>query len=105
MKTRILSSLHRAALLLAAFAFATAARAGTFSTAAWTNDASTGIASGQTVWAYHFGSTTTATVNGISVPGLPGPTASNANFDRSQSIASVLSLLPTFRRFTWTQRR
>ncbi len=81
MKTRILSSLHRAALLLAAFAFATAARAGTFSTAAWTGDASTGIASGQTVWAYHFGSTTTATVNGISVPGLPGPTASNANFD------------------------
>lgn len=81
MKTLILPALRRAVLLLAAFAFTTAARAGTFSTAAWTDDAYTGIASGRTLWAYHFGATTTATVNGVSVPGLAGPTASNANFD------------------------
>ena len=30
--------------------FATAAHAGTFSTAAWTNDASTGISTAQTTW-------------------------------------------------------
>ena len=60
---------------------ATAARAGSFSRAAWTNDASSGITAGQTAWAYHFGATTTAVVNGISVTGIAGPTASNAHFD------------------------
>ena len=78
---RILSALRRAVLLLAAFAFATAARAGTFSTAAWTDDASTGIATGRTLWAYHFGATTTATFNGVTTPGFAGPNASNSHFD------------------------
>jgi hypothetical protein len=60
---------------------ASTANAGTFSRAAWTDDASTGIVSGQTVWASHFGVATTTTVNGVSVTGVAGPTASNANFD------------------------
>lgn len=59
---------------------ATDAHAGTFSTAPWTDDTTTGIVSGSTQWAHHFGSTSTATVDGVSVIGLPGPTASNANF-------------------------
>jgi len=59
---------------------ATAAQAGTFSTAAWIDDACTGIVSGQTAWAYHFGDTPTATVDGVSVTGLAGPTASTADF-------------------------
>lgn len=44
--------------------------AGTFSVNTWTNDASSGIVSGQTVWAYHFGVTNVATVNGVTVPGI-----------------------------------
>ncbi len=68
-------------LLLALLGAVPLARAGTFSTTPWTNDASSYIASGQTVWAYHFGSTATAAVNGVTVTGLDGPTASNANFD------------------------
>lgn len=64
----------------------TAAHAGTFSTAAWTDDASTGIVSGQTVWAYHFGETTTTTVNGVSVAGAAGPAESNADFSLAGTV-------------------
>ena len=58
-----------------------AARAGTFSTMAWTGDATTGIAAGQTNWAYHLGFEAVMAVNGVNVPGLAGPTVSNAHFD------------------------
>ena len=70
MNQSIHSTLRSVVLLLVAFASATAARAGTFSTAAWTNDATSYIASGQTTWAFHFGATTAATVNGVNVPGI-----------------------------------
>ncbi len=75
MKLPLLSTI--AALALAA----TAARAGTWSTAAWTGDSTTYISSTQTLWAYHFGSTNPATVNGVSVPGIAGPTSASAQFD------------------------
>jgi hypothetical protein len=52
-----------------------------FSVSPWTNDASSGIVSGQTSWAYHFGSTSAPTVNGVSVTGVNGPAVSNGNFD------------------------
>jgi autotransporter-associated beta strand protein len=59
--------------LLAALACLTASvRAGTWSFTEWTGDSTTHIAAGQTVWAYHFDSTTTATVNGVAVPGIAG---------------------------------
>lgn len=44
--------------------------AGTWTVEPWTGDADTGIVNGETQWAYHFGSTTSATVNGVSVPGF-----------------------------------
>ena len=44
--------------------------AGTFSVNAWTNDAGRGIVPGQTLWAYHFGVTNIAVVNGVTVPGV-----------------------------------
>lgn len=47
--------------------------AGTWTVQPWTGDASTGIVNGETQWAYHFGSATAATVNGVSVPGFAGP--------------------------------
>ncbi len=75
------SLLRRAVLFLATLGFTCAAHAGTFSTAPWTNDASTGIALGRTVWAYHFGATTATNFNGIPTSGIAGPNASNANFD------------------------
>ncbi len=43
---------------------------GTWSVNAWTGDASSGIVAGQTLWAYHFGTTNIATVNGVTVPGV-----------------------------------
>lgn len=49
------------------------ALAGTWSIKPWTNDASMGLSTTETLWAYHFGSATTATVSGVSVPGLAGP--------------------------------
>jgi hypothetical protein len=54
---------------------------GGWSTAAWTNDASSGIAPGRTVWAYNFGSNTATNVNGEIVEGVPTSTFSNANLD------------------------
>ena len=72
--------LRRVFALLVALGCATAAHAGHFSTTPWMNDASTYIVGGQSSWAYHFGSATTATVNGGSVAGVVGPTATNANF-------------------------
>ena len=57
-----------------------AVRAGTFSTTAWTGDSNTGIAAGQTNWAYHFGDTVPVTINGVNVPGLAGPAVSHAHF-------------------------
>jgi hypothetical protein len=47
--------------------------AGTWSHKPWTNDASMGLSSPDTIWAYHVGNATTATVSGVSVPGLAGP--------------------------------
>jgi len=57
--------------LLAALSFLVqAASAGTWSTTPWTGDASTGFGPSRTLWAYHFGSPDTATVNKVSVSGL-----------------------------------
>jgi predicted outer membrane repeat protein len=66
--------------LLFASLLSTGLRAGSFSTGPWTDDASSGIVSG-TSWAYHFGSATPATVNGVTVGGIAGSTAGNAHFD------------------------
>ncbi|MFN7564391.1 MAG: hypothetical protein ACK5TH_21650 [Prosthecobacter sp.] len=55
---------------LAAVAFAPLARAGVWSVSPWTNDVTSNLGSGQTAWAYRFGTNTTATVDGVSVPGL-----------------------------------
>ena len=74
----------RTTFLLAALALATTAHAGTFSTAAWTNDASTGITAGQTSWVFHFGAATAATVNSVGVTGIASTNAapySRAEFD------------------------
>ena len=51
---------------------------GLWAITAWTNDASSGLAPG-VAWAYHFGATTTGTVNSVSVPGIAGgnPAVSN----------------------------
>jgi CSLREA domain-containing protein len=76
LRSRIAPTLLAAAVLLI-----TTAQAGTFLTSPWTHDASSYIEAGKTVWAVHFGSTTTPTVQGVSVPGFFGPTASDANFD------------------------
>lgn len=45
--------------------------AGTWSHAPWTEDSSTGLSPSLTIAAYRFGSATTATVNGVTVPGSP----------------------------------
>jgi predicted outer membrane repeat protein len=79
------------AFLLLALA-APALRAGTFSTAAWTDDATSGIASGQTTWAYHFGSTTAATVNGKSVTGIAAAPVSNDDFDLAAPTPAVFNI-------------
>lgn len=44
----------------------------------WRGDADTGLSPEKTRWAYHFNSTTTASVNGVAVPGLPGATSAVA---------------------------
>ncbi|MES2659952.1 MAG: right-handed parallel beta-helix repeat-containing protein [Verrucomicrobiota bacterium] len=44
--------------------------AGTWSTAEWTGDSSSGISTEKTVWAYHFGSATDTAVNGVTVTGI-----------------------------------
>lgn len=54
--------------------------AGTWSTGAWLNDSSTGILSGQTIWARNLGGSN-VTINGVSVPGLTSVPASDANFE------------------------
>ena len=48
---------------------ASSAHAGTWSYSAWTDDSTSGISPTSTQWAYHFASTQTATVNGVTVPG------------------------------------
>ncbi|WP_170267039.1 choice-of-anchor Q domain-containing protein [Brevifollis gellanilyticus] len=60
-------------LLVLSGLLATSLHAGTWTVQPWTGDASTGIINGETQWAYHFGSATAATVNGVSVPGFAGP--------------------------------
>ncbi|MEQ1751033.1 MAG: Ig-like domain-containing protein, partial [Prosthecobacter sp.] len=73
-------------LALVLFGFSSTVQASTWSTTPWTGDASTGIVNGETQWAYHFGSTTSATVNGVSVPGFAAPPVSAANqFDLTGS--------------------
>lgn len=54
---------------------------GTWSTAAWTDDSTSGIVPGRTLWARHFGSTAPATVNNVSVPGITNMTGNNQDFD------------------------
>ena len=54
--------------------------AGTWSTGSWLNDSSTGILSGQTIWARNFGGST-VTINGVSVPGLTTVPASETHFE------------------------
>ncbi len=76
-------------LTLCLLALATAAQAGTWSTASWTGDATTTIASPQTQWAYHFGAATAATVNSVSVPGIATATVSNTNL--SATFGSVVA--------------
>ncbi|MES2594002.1 MAG: choice-of-anchor Q domain-containing protein [Verrucomicrobiota bacterium] len=53
--------------------------AGTWTVQPWNGDASSGIVSGETRWAYHFGSATTGTVNGVSVPGFAALPVNVAN--------------------------
>ena len=56
-----MKNLLAGALALLGFLFLpAAARAGTFSTGAWTNDATTGISTGKTSWAFHFGTASPA---------------------------------------------
>ena len=62
--------LARALALLGFLLATTAAHAGTFSTAAWTNDATSGITAAQTSWAFHFGAATAATVNSVNVTAI-----------------------------------
>lgn len=38
----------------------------------WTDDISTAIRPGSTLWAYHFNSSTATKINGVPVPGIPG---------------------------------
>jgi hypothetical protein len=52
--------------LLAAF-FAPAALAGVWSFAPWSSDASSGLNTNQTLWAYNFSTASNATVNGVAV--------------------------------------
>ena len=70
------------ALLFALLAFSSTVRAGTFSTSPWTGDASTNIGA-RTLWAQHYGSSATATVNGVSVTGVTGAPVSTAQVDVS----------------------
>ena len=88
MKNLLARALTLLGLLLAFVA--PALHAGTFSTTAWTGDASTSIASGPTTWAYHFGATTNPTVNGVTVTGIATAPASNTNFDLVAPTPAVL---------------
>lgn len=54
---------------------------GTWSTAAWTGDASTGIVADRTMWAYHFGSNVATNVNSTAVVGVPTSAISDENVD------------------------
>jgi hypothetical protein len=54
---------------------------GTWSTAAWTDDSSSGLLPDKTIWARHFGSTAPATVNSVSVPGITNMTGNNQHFN------------------------
>ena len=65
-----------------------AANAGTWSSTPWAGDSTSNIHSGQTQWAYHFGSAATATVNGFSVPGL----GTQASFSTAQFDLAVTSI-------------
>jgi hypothetical protein len=69
-------------LLFALLAFSSTVQAGTWSFTAWTGDSSTNIGT-NTLWAQHFGSTATATVNGVSVTGT-GTTASTTPVSNAQ---------------------
>ncbi|GAA5149458.1 hypothetical protein GCM10023213_47190 [Prosthecobacter algae] len=66
-------------LALVVLISASAVRADSWTTQAWTGDASTGIVNGETLWAYRFGDVGDATVNGVAVPVLTTPGASVAN--------------------------
>lgn len=55
-----------------------AAWAGTWTTTPWTNDASTGISSAKTVWAYNIGSAASPVVNGVLFTGVAGGNPSAA---------------------------
>lgn len=70
MTNRCFSRCYRLLLFTLGLWTAPAMHAGVFSINTWTNDASSGIVPGQTVWAYHFGVTNVATVNGVTVPGV-----------------------------------
>ena len=63
-------------LALVVLISASAVRADTWTTQAWTGDASTGIVNGETLWAYRFGDVGDATVNGVAVPVLTTKDAS-----------------------------
>ncbi len=89
-------SLQTLALVL--FGFTSSVQAGTWSINAWTGDASSGIVNGETQWAYHFGSTTSATVNGVSVPGFATPPVSVA--DKFELTGSQFVLTQDFNNLT-----
>ncbi len=57
------------------------AQAGTWSHTAWTGDSTSNISSARTAWAQHYGSTSAATVNGVTVTGVSGPTISTSQVD------------------------
>ncbi|TDU81204.1 cadherin-like protein [Prosthecobacter fusiformis] len=76
-----------AVILLAVQLLGPSLFAATWSSAAWTGDATSNIISGNTVWAYHFGTAETAAVNGVSVPGIAtsGAIPSTTQFSLSAS--------------------
>jgi CARDB len=57
--------------------------AGTWSTAAWNGDSSSGIVPGQMLWARRFGSSTAVTINSTTLTGVATSPHSSAQFDLS----------------------
>jgi microcystin-dependent protein len=57
----------------------------------WTDDASSGIDPGNTVWAYNFGSASGATINGVAVTGVTGATPSVAGRFSATGFTAVLN--------------
>lgn len=57
----------------------------------WNDDASTAIRPDSTLWAYHFGSSTATRINGVAVPGVPGPDPAVADRFEINGLGSTFS--------------